>query len=109
METRVSPAVVVVVLVLVAAILLALYYGVVAKAPGTPSEEGVGGVPMPPPELPPDLEAEPPPAEATTAEEQAPTEAAETAEEATAEEQREFEQIMTNLRMNFVRRQAKQG
>jgi len=30
-------------------------------------------------------------------------------DEATAEEQREFEQIMTNLRMNFVRRQAKQG
>ncbi len=30
-------------------------------------------------------------------------------DEATAEEKREFEQIMTNLRMNFVRRQAKQG
>ncbi len=30
-------------------------------------------------------------------------------DEATDEEKREFEQIMTNLRMNFVRRQARQG
>ena len=30
-------------------------------------------------------------------------------DEATTEEQHEFEQIMTNLRLNFVRRQAKQG
>ena len=30
-------------------------------------------------------------------------------DEATGEERREFEQLMTDLRMNFVRRQAKQG
>jgi cell division protein FtsN len=48
MEIRVSPAVVVVVLVLVAAILVGLYFMVLAKAPPAPSTEAMAPLAAPP-------------------------------------------------------------